>query len=82
MAVVYEKGLVLLPKYIRDALGLVKGSKVNFRLENNKAVIEPANATLEEFRKIRATATRSQAEVDKHIELAKKKMLDEWSRVP
>lgn len=82
MAVVYEKGLVLLPKYIRDALGLVKGSKVNFRLENNRAVIEPANASLEQLRKLRETATLTDAEVEEGMRKAKKAMEEEWCRVP
>lgn len=82
MAVVYEKGLVLLPKFIRDALGLVKGSRVNFRLEDNKAVIEPENASLEQLRKLRATAFRTDEETERHMELVKKKMEEELLHVP
>lgn len=39
MSTVTSKGQVTLPKRVRDALGLVPGSEVDFELEDGKVVL-------------------------------------------
>jgi len=41
-AVVSRKGQIVIPKQIRDMLGLVPGSILEIRVEGKKIVLEPA----------------------------------------
>ena len=38
---VYKKGIVVLPKSIRDALGIDEGTLLRIRVEDGKIVLEP-----------------------------------------
>lgn len=82
MAEVYEKGQILIPKYIRDALRIEPGSQVNVRLEDNRAVIDTSHAFLEEFERLTSQNKSSGAETSRLIEKSKKKMEDGWLDVP
>ena len=82
MAEVYDKGQILLPKYIRDALKITPRSHVNVRLEGNKAIIENTDAFLEEFEALISREKTSDAAVADKISKSKKKMEDEWLNVP
>ena len=54
MAEIYEKGIVVLPKSMRDALHMLPGTKVAFRLENDGIKVVPAAGVFEEMEKFRA----------------------------
>ncbi len=82
MAEVYEKGQILIPKYIRDALKITPGSQVNVRLEDNRAVIETPAAFLEEFERLTSHNKSSAGKTAKLIEKSRKKMEEEWLHVP
>ena len=82
MAEVYEKGQILIPKYIRDALKITPGSQVSVRLEDNRAVIETPAAFLEEFEQITSQNKSSGKETSRLIEKSRKKMEEEWLHVP
>ena len=82
MAEVYEKGQILIPKYIRDALKITPGSQVSVRLEDNRAVIETPAAFLEEFEQITSQNKSSGKETARLIEKSRKKMEGEWLHVP
>jgi AbrB family looped-hinge helix DNA binding protein len=38
---VHKKGVVVIPKSIRDALGIVEGTLLEVRIEDNKIVLKP-----------------------------------------
>jgi len=41
MVKVYRKGIVVLPKSVRDALGIAEGTLLRVRVEDGKIVLEP-----------------------------------------
>ncbi|MFH1095695.1 MAG: AbrB/MazE/SpoVT family DNA-binding domain-containing protein [Candidatus Micrarchaeota archaeon] len=82
MVEVYDKGQIVIPKYIRDMLHLVPGTQLNARVEARKIILEPADNYFEEFERLTTRKTgRSDEEVEKRIGAAKKKMLAGWRRV-
>jgi len=38
---VYRKGIVVLPKNVRDALGIVEGTLLRVRVEDGRIILEP-----------------------------------------
>jgi len=38
---VHKKGIIVLPKSVRDALGIVEGTLLRVRIENDKIILEP-----------------------------------------
>lgn len=82
MAEVYEKGQVLIPKYIRDALRITPGTKVNVRLEGNRAVIDTSESFFEEFEQLTSNNKSSGKETARLIEKSKKSMERKWLDVP
>ncbi len=44
-----SKGQIVIPKYIRDKLGLRKGSRLRIRLENKRIILEPVTEPPEEI---------------------------------
>jgi bifunctional DNA-binding transcriptional regulator/antitoxin component of YhaV-PrlF toxin-antitoxin module len=83
MAEVYEKGLVILPKKVRDAYKLYPGTKVTFSMEKEGVLVKRQNDWLSEFRALRAElATHSSKDMKKMMAESEKKMHEEWSRVP
>jgi AbrB family looped-hinge helix DNA binding protein len=81
VAEIYEKGQVVIPKHIRDILGLAPGTQVNFRIEDKKVIMEPYD-WIEELESIRSHATMSDEEVEKSIIEMRKKRQKEWLNVP
>ena len=81
MGEIYEKGQVVIPKYIRDMFKLTPGTHVNFKVEDSRIVIEPAYNTLEEFCKLSSSAKRSGKETERLIAKTQKKMEGEWLNV-
>lgn len=84
MAEIYERGQVVVPKYIRDLLGLSPGTKVSWRVEDNKrAVLEPASNLLEEFHEIRRMGPKyTDEEIEELMRKAEKKRMEEILNVP
>ena len=83
MGEVYEKGQVLIPKYIRDMFNIKPGSQVSFRVENNKIILDPADDWIKEFRELRSQLKkRSFKDTEKAIKEAEESMHDEWLNVP
>ena len=77
MVVMYEKGQIVIPKWIRDMLKLRPGNHLSVTVEKNKLVLTPANTWLEELDQIRAEcATLTQKEVEEGIKRAEKKRRD------
>lgn len=56
-----ERGQVVIPKDIREHLGLKKGSKVLFEVEEDKVTIKPENSEklLDEFLNVKNKLKRS-----------------------
>ncbi len=82
MVEVYDKGQIVIPKYIRDMLHITPHSHLNARVEARKIILEPADDYFEEFEFLTSRPAHSDGETEKRIEAAKKKMLEEWRRVP
>ncbi len=82
MVEVYDKGQIVIPKYIRDMLHLLPGSQLHARVEARKIILEPADDYFEEFGRLTARKTgRSDEEVGKRIRAAERRMHREWKRV-
>lgn len=83
MAEVYEKGLVILPKKLRDAYKLYPGTKVTFRMEKEGVLVKREDDWLAEFHALRAELTKHpKRDVKKLMAEAEKRMHEEWLRVP
>ncbi len=84
MAVVYEKGLVVLPKAIREKAGFRKGTPVRFEAEAGKITIKAdTDDWLEELKQLRKeNATASGKEVEEGIKAARAKLYAKWLNVP
>lgn len=82
MGEMYEKGQVVIPKYMRDILKLAKGSNMGFRMENNQIIINTTKTYLEELERLTSQATSTDAETFRLIEKYRKKRKKEWLNVP
>ena len=79
MVEVYERGQIVIPKYIRDMLNIMPGTRLNARVENNMIILEKSNFA-EELEAIRAeiATPMSKEEVEAMIKKARDKMHREW----
>jgi len=84
MAVIYEKGLVVLPKAIRELAGFRTGTPVRFEAEAGKVVIKAdEDDWLEELKQLRRdNATLTGKEVEEGIKRAHAKRRAKWLNVP
>ena len=83
MAEVYEKGLVILPKKLRDAYKLYPGTKVTFSMEKDGVLVRREDDWLADFRALREDLTKNgDKDMKKMMAEAEKKMHGEWLRVP
>ena len=81
MAEIYEKGIVVLPKSMRDALHMLPGTKVAFRLENDGIKVVPATGVFEEMEKLRGEmANYTQSDIMGMIKESEKKRADEMMK--
>ena len=82
MSVLYPKGIMVVPKYIREILGWHEGVEINFHVENKKLVVEPEDNWEKEFEDIRKSmkkmSTKEIVEVTRELE---KKRIGKWSDV-
>ena len=67
MVEVYEKGQVVIPKFIRDMFKIRPGSSVNFRVEGEKIILVPEYDVAAEFEKLAAQGSSSFEETEKAI---------------
>ena len=79
MVEVYERGQIVIPKYIRDMLNIMPGTRLNASVENNKIILEKSNFA-EELEAIRAeiATPMSKDEVEAQIKKSRDKMHKEW----
>lgn len=49
---IYEKGQVVIPKFIREMFGFEAGTKVSFSVEEDKVIIKKHHSVADEFEKM------------------------------
>ncbi len=77
MVEVYERGQIVIPKYIRDMLKITPGTSLNARVEGGKIVLEKYDP-VEELDKFRAdNAIYTTKELDRLMKKLEKKRHDE-----
>lgn len=73
MVEVYERGQIVIPKYIRDMLKITPGTNLNVNVEGGKIVLEKYDP-IEELDKIRAEcAVYTSKELDRELARIEKK---------
>jgi len=82
MAQIYEKGQVVIPKFIRDMFGFKPGTEVGFKVEGKRVYLEKEYDVAAEFEKLRAEATATDDEVKRAIRQAEGKRTGEILNVP
>ena len=65
---VHKKGVVVIPKSIRDALGIVEGTLLEVRVEDNKIVFEPLNLWDRVWKCCSGSAEEAEEEFDREEE--------------
>ncbi|MCL5125533.1 MAG: AbrB/MazE/SpoVT family DNA-binding domain-containing protein [Deltaproteobacteria bacterium] len=78
MVEVYERGQIVIPKYIRDMLHIKPGTQLNAHVEGSRIILEQFDFAqeLDAFRAKYATMTDE--EVDVAIKKSEEKMYKEW----
>lgn len=86
MAVVYPKGLVIIPKAVQMMTGLVPGRRVTVHAEGSRAIVEledeAAKRWHEEFRRMRADLTASGEETERSLRKIEKARKERMMHVP
>ena len=82
MAEIYEKGQVVIPKFIRDMFGFKPGTEVGFKVEGKRVYIEKKYDVSAEFERLRSEANMSDAEIEKAIREVEQKRHREIMNVP
>ena len=78
MAEIYEKGIIVLPKSMRDAFKMIPGTKITFRQENDGIKVLIAGSTFDEMEKLRGEmANHSHDEIMGMIDESERKRADE-----
>jgi AbrB family looped-hinge helix DNA binding protein len=65
---VHKKGVVVIPKSIRDTLGIVEGTLLEVRIENNKIVLEPLDLWDKVWKCCSGSAEEAEKELDREEE--------------
>lgn len=82
MALVYEKGIVVLPKHVRKMAGIHKGMKISFKVEDKRVIIEAENDWLIEFENIKNEISKSTGkDVGKRIKIAQERYANRFKHV-
>lgn len=66
----HANGLVVIPVFIRRMFGLSKGSKVVFKVEDNRVYLEKETDVVKEMEKFAKEANVSEKEINKTIKTA------------
>ena len=82
MAEIYEKGQVVIPKFIRDMFGFKPGTEVGFKVEGKRVYIEKEYDVAAEFEAICAEGTSTFEETEKAIREVERKRTREILDVP
>ncbi|MFA6907897.1 MAG: AbrB/MazE/SpoVT family DNA-binding domain-containing protein [Candidatus Micrarchaeia archaeon] len=67
MAEIYEKGQVVIPKFIRDMFGFKPGTEVGFKVDGQRVYIEKKYDWKAEFDALCKEGSMSDREVEKAI---------------
>lgn len=65
---VHKKGVVVIPKSIRDALGIVEGTLLEVRIEDNKIVLKPLDLWDRVWKCCSGSAEEAEEELDREEE--------------
>jgi AbrB family looped-hinge helix DNA binding protein len=65
---VHKKGVVVIPKSIRDTLGIVEGTLLEVRIENNKIVLEPLDLWDKVWKCCSGSTEEAEKELDREEE--------------
>ncbi|MFA5381612.1 MAG: hypothetical protein WC356_00470 [Candidatus Micrarchaeia archaeon] len=68
---IHANGLVVIPAFIRRMFGLSKGSKVVFKIEEDRVYIEKETDVVKEMEKFAEEANVSEKEIKKLIKTAR-----------
>ena len=84
MAFMYGKGIIAVPKLLRQAARLEPGHAIRMSVQNGKLVVEPdEDDWLEELKQLRKeNATASGKEVEEEIKAAREERKARWLHVP
>jgi len=82
MAEIYEKGQVVIPKFIRDMFGFKPGTGVEFKVEGKRVYIEKEYDWKAEFDALCKEGGMSDCEVEKAILEDERKRHKEKMHVP
>ncbi|MFA6328199.1 MAG: AbrB/MazE/SpoVT family DNA-binding domain-containing protein [Candidatus Micrarchaeia archaeon] len=82
MAEIYEKGQVVIPKFIRDMFGFKPGTEVGFRVEGQRVYLEKKYDVAAEFEAICKEGRTSDADIEKAIREVEQKRHREIMNVP
>ena len=69
---VYDRGQLVIPRYIRELLGWHKGTKISFHVEGNSVVLKRSDDVLSEMEALAKEANLSEKEVEKMAKEHKK----------
>ena len=69
---IYDRGQIVIPKYIRDLLGWSRGTKLSFRVEENKVIIQDVQRFEEEWEEFTEELNISQKQIEKALKWANK----------
>jgi len=61
---IYERGQVVIPKYVRDLLGWRQGTAVSFVVEGERVVLQKAESTAHELSQLAAELGIKEKEID------------------
>jgi len=82
MADIYEKGQVVIPKFIRDMFGFQPGTGVEFRVEGKRVYIEKKYDWFAEFKALTKEGNSSFEDTEKAIRQFERKREKERLHVP
>ncbi|MFH1094592.1 MAG: AbrB/MazE/SpoVT family DNA-binding domain-containing protein [Candidatus Micrarchaeota archaeon] len=86
MAIMYAKGIVVIPKSMREAVGIEPGSQISMQLENGKITIGSEDDAYQrwhlEFQKAIADANMSDEELERTMRITEKKRKERMLHVP
>ena len=76
---VHKKGIVVIPKGIRDALGIRDGTLLEVRVEKGRIVLEPLDLWDRAWRCCTGSAEEAEEELDKEEEVFWRRRVKLWS---
>ncbi|MEM0009723.1 MAG: AbrB/MazE/SpoVT family DNA-binding domain-containing protein [Thermofilum sp.] len=65
---VHKKGIIVIPKIIREALNIEEGTLLELRVENGKILLEPLDLWQKVWKCCQGSAEEAERELDKEEE--------------